>query len=336
MKNCRIFFGVIILLLTFGMKAQTEPKGFSFLDEISGIWYGEVYSSSSAGSFNSWHLDFRLIAPGEIAQYSMLDSSTINNMSFLVCTYNGESRIAMRTEGCFRNQCCVTYELLDSVNKETCYYRFSDFVKGVDRAYTEFVFTDTTLMMQVYTTKFGRISVPALHSRLNAVRGDANSAQYAKKYFQDSKTAPRMDLTNAFDGMEESIFYSYENDVYDAPEGFLSSIIVEIEIDPKFELVDHESEVFVLLCTKSMYDGLKLKDNYKDYYSRYVFLTPETEKYTLKNVHPGEYYLYSFIDLNGDKNHLSGDLMSSKPDNVFMLEPNSVQKVRTLIDMKIP
>ncbi|MBN2727605.1 MAG: hypothetical protein JXR53_00105 [Bacteroidales bacterium] len=335
MKYSCVVFCLALILFSSGVGAQSKPQGFSFMSDISGIWYGEVYSSSSAGSFDSWHLDFRPIAPGEIAQYSMLDSSTVNNMSFFVCTYNGESRIAMRTEGCFRNQCCVTYELLDSVNKETGYYRFSDVVKGVDRAYTEFVFTDSTLMMQVYTTKFGGISVPALHTRLNAVRGDVNSAQYAVEYFQDSKTPPRMDLTSAFDGMEESIFYSYENDVYKAPEGFLSAITVDIEIDPAFELGE-DAEIFVLLCTKSMYDGLKLKDNYKDYYSRYVFLPVETEKYTLKNVHPGEYFLYSFVDLNGDKKHLSGDLMSSKPENVFMLEPNSNQKVHTLIDMKIP
>ncbi len=326
----------IYLFLALSLMGQSENlPGISFMHKIQGVWYGPVYSSSSAGSFDAWYMDFRPIGPSEIAQFSMLDSNTINNMFFFVCEFNGELRIAMRTEGCFQNQCCVTYELLDSVNEEAGYYRFSDVVAGDSRAYTEFVFSDSTMMMQVYTTKFGGITVPALHTRLNAVRGDAETAGNGIDYWQFPQQSPKMDLSKAFDGKEESIFYSYSEDVYEPFEGYLSSVTINIELDADLS-IKKSGELFILLCTQSMYDGLKLKKNYHDYYSRYLFLPEATRKYTLKNVHPGTYYLYSFSDPNGDRMHLSGDLMSSDPENIIVLKPGETIDINTRIDMVIP
>ncbi len=46
-------------------------------------------------------------------------------------------KVAMRTEGVFKNKGCVTYEVLDKADEKNGYYRFSDFQAGTNRAYTD-------------------------------------------------------------------------------------------------------------------------------------------------------------------------------------------------------
>ncbi|MEI8204515.1 MAG: hypothetical protein WCH34_15950, partial [Bacteroidota bacterium] len=102
------------------MKTENNMKekvfGYEFLNKIPGLWSGPVTSSTSAGSFPIWYVDFRPISAAQVSQFSMLDSNTVNDMSFFIVKHNNQLKIALRTEGCFKDKCCVTYEVMDSVN----------------------------------------------------------------------------------------------------------------------------------------------------------------------------------------------------------------------------
>jgi len=89
-----------------------------------------VISTTSAGSFPEWAVDFSPVSVGQISQFSLLDSNTVNNTSFFIVRHKNELKVAMRTQGCFKNSCCDTYEVIDSVNEEKGYYRFADFQGG--------------------------------------------------------------------------------------------------------------------------------------------------------------------------------------------------------------
>ena len=100
--------------------------GFGILSRIPGLWNGPVTSTTPAGSFDKWYVDFRPVAPGQVSQYSTLDANTLNFISFFIVKHDNQLKVALRTEGVFMNKGCVTYEVIDSVNESEGFYRFSD------------------------------------------------------------------------------------------------------------------------------------------------------------------------------------------------------------------
>lgn len=108
------------------------------------------------------------------------------------------------------------------------------------------------------------------------------------------------------------------------------------EIDNEELIIERNHELFLLLTTESLFEGLKYKKENMKCISRYVFLPINTRSYTFNNVHPGTYFLYSYNDINNDKKYLSGDYMSSNINNVFTLQANSHVTINTKIDFLIP
>ena len=321
---------------TGGGESADGILGFGFLELIPGQWHGPVTTTTPAGSFDDWYVDYRPISASQIGQYSTLDQDTVNYISFFVVELQGQLRIAMRTEGVFRNQGCVTYELLDIADEQRGYYRFSDFKAGIDRAYTEFVFQGDTLTMDTYTNKFNQVSPLEVHSRWTATLGSRDAARPATDEFDYPRPIPVRDFTDAFTHMSESIFFTFENDPYPTDEQpYLGQVNVEISIDDSLA-VETDDEIFLLLCTQPLFDGLVyLPENWK-YFSRYVFLPPDTRTYTFTSVHPGTYYIYSYNDTNGDRHHLSGDYMSSRLQHSFVVPPEGSANVETTIDFVLP
>ncbi|PKP02005.1 MAG: hypothetical protein CVU11_13310 [Bacteroidetes bacterium HGW-Bacteroidetes-6] len=344
MKKTFLFLLTGILFLTIAScqvskdnSTQNEKvKGFGFFNHIPGIWHGPVISTTSAGSFPEWYADFRPVSASQISQYSNLDSQTVNNMSFFIVQYEGELKIAMRTEGCFNQSCCVTYEVMDSVNENEGYYRFSDFRGGANRAATSFVFRGDSMIMEVYTSKFNKEKTPVLHSRWLAVHGDKNSANNAIGKYKYPLPLMVRDFSHVFDSLTESIYFVFESDPYPTSEQpCKGKASIKIDIDKSLKM-NKNAEVFVLLTTQSIYDGLKLKPDYHNYYSRYIYLSAETNRITICNVHPGTYHLYAFVDTNGDKLHQSGEYMSSAVENVITVNDKTTIEAKVVIDMVIP
>jgi hypothetical protein len=338
------FFSLAISTILLGCASveNTVPSegshviGYGILERIIGQWHGPVTTTTPAGDFPDWYVDFRPVLPGQVSQYSTLDSDTINYMSFFIVKRNGELKVALRTEGVFQNQGCVTYEVIDSVDEKAGYYRFSDFKAKDERAYTEFRFKKDSFVMEVYTNKFNKVSPLELHSRWTAKLGSRSAAETTAGLLDFPSPITVKDFTDAFENMSESIYYTFEHDPYPSePQPNVGSITVEIAVDENLPFeTDHE--LFLLLTTNSLFDGLIYDPDNLRFISRYVYLPVGTTTYTFTHVHPGTYYLYSYNDINGDKLHKSGDYISSDISNIIDLEPEGELTVQTRIDYIIP
>lgn len=310
--------------------------GYGILTRIMGLWNGPVSTTTPAGSFPEWYVDFRPVLPGQISQYSTLDADTLNYMSFFIVKRDGELKVALRTEGVFRNQGCVTYEVIDKVDEAAGYYRFSDFKAHDERAYTEFFFNDDEFVMDVYTNKFNRVSPLELHSRWTAVRGDRRAADKAAADLGYPQAAIVKDFSDAFVNMSESIYYTFEHDPYPSEtQPYVGSVTVNIAMDPNLPVAaDHE--LFLLLTTDSLFDGYEYDPANLRFASKYAYMPIGTTQYTFNHVHPGTYYLYSYNDINGDKKHKSGDYIGSNINHIITVEPETNITVDTMIDYIIP
>lgn len=317
-------------------KLISKVEGFGIMYRLPGIWSGPVLSNTSAGSFNNWFVDLRPVSSTQISQFSLLDDKTVNNFSFFVVSYKGENKIALRTEGCFANSCCITYEVIDSVNEAAGYYRFSDFVSGTKRAYTEFRFEGNKMTMEVYTSRFNKEKELKLHTRWEAELQDKDAAAFSIMKFRFPKCKKPKDFTGAFSGMTESIFFTFENDPYKSEDQpYCGNIEINISTLPEIKLKP-DDEIEILLTTQPLFDGIIYKSENLKFASKFVYLKGDTQHFTMKNVHPGKYYIYAFVDLDDDKLHLSGDLMCSEVDYLIEVPANGIAEYNAKLDFVIP
>jgi hypothetical protein len=327
----------IIDLTSYGASIEeSNILGFGFFKRIPGLWNGPVKTTTPAGSFPKWYVDFRPVAPGQISQYSIVDADTLNYISFFVVKHQNKLKVAMRTEGVFQKKGCVTYEVLDTAKEEEGYYRFSDFQVGDKRAYTEFKFTKNQVLMETYTTKFNKVFPLELHSRWKAKLIDRKAVLPAIKDLNYPQPIIVKDFSNVFGNRFESIYYDLTKDPYQSKtQPYVGTVTVNISIAPELK-VEKDHELFLLLTTESLFDGYNyIRENLK-YISKFVYLSPDTRKYTLTHIHPGKYFLYSNNDVNGDKRHLKGDWMSSRLEHIIDVPPNGNITTDTLIDLVIP
>ncbi len=329
-----------VVLLTFSCKREkplgVEVYGFEFLNKIPGLWHGPVTSTTSAGSFDNWYVDFRPVSATQVSQFSLLDTNTVNNISFFIVKYNGQLKVAMRAEGCFNNSCCITYEVMDSVSEQTGYYRFSDFVRGTQRAYTEFIFNNDAMTMKVYTNKFNSIMPLQPHTTWTAISGSRSNISDAVAHFNYPQKEMTRDFTGAFPNMTESIFFTFENDPYASDaQPYVGSATVHISVDSALT-TDTTDVIFLIFTTQPLFNGMIYNADNLKYMSKYVLIPATTTAYQIKNTHPGTYYVYSFIDKNHDTLYQSGDYMNSNFTNSFTVFEKQDATVNTVIDFVIP
>lgn len=338
-RSILIFVLLLCPGLLFSGTADTTGAvlGYGFLKRIPGLWNGPVSSKTPAGSFAKWYVDFRPVSSSQVSQYSTLDADTLNYISFFIVKHENRLKVAMRTEGVFQNKGCVTYEVIDKVNDKEGYYRFSDFQTGEKRAYTEFKFKNNdAFVMEVYTSKFNKVYPLQLHSRWTATRAESKSAAYAVSHFNFPQPVMTKDFSGVFRNMYESIYYTFENDPYPSQkQPYVGSVTVRIARDDKLR-VKENSDLCLLLTTESLYVGMKYDADRLKYISRLAHLPGKTRSHVFKNVHPGTYYVYAFVDVNRDGRYLSGDYMSSDINHTIAVKEIKNVDVDVKIDFVIP
>jgi len=310
--------------------------GFSFFNKIIGQWSGPVMSNTPAGNFDVWYVDFRPVSSSQVAQYSTLDINTINYLSFFVVKHDNALKIAMRSEGVFMDKGCVTYEVLDSVNAAEGYYRFSDFQAGDKRAITEFIFKGNKLTMQTFTNVFNKQETLSLHSKWDAVLTSRETATETAQALNYPQAEMVKDFSDVFRNMKESIYFTFENDPYPSQkQPHTGTIHFNVSISPKLKIKNNH-EVFVMLTTKPIFDGIKYKEEKLKYLSRHMHLNPNKSTFSLINVHPGTYHVYAFVGKKGSKRYKRGDFMSSDLQTTVNVPVASDATVQINIDYRIP
>jgi hypothetical protein len=315
---------------------QSDVMGFGILKRLPGLWNGPVVSSTPAGSFAKWYVDFRPVSPGQVSQYSTLDENTLNYLFFFIVNHDGRLKVALRTEGVFMNKGCVTYEVIDKADEAGGYYRFSDFQIGDKRAFTEFRFQEDDLVMDVYTNKFNTVFPLTQHARWKAHRYDARAAEQAVAHFSFPQRTMVKDFTHTFDGRFDCVYVDLDADPYNSKaQPYVGEITVNIDMAGRLK-VRSTDELFLLLTTRPLFDGITYNPENLNYTSRFVYLPESTEQYTFRNIHPGTYYLYSFLDINNDGHHSSGDYMSSNLAHTVTVPPEGHVATDTTIDSILP
>lgn len=311
--------------------------GFGLLNKVKGIWNGPVTSTTRLGSYPEWIVDFRPISENQISSKNELDTENDIHMSFFIAKYNGEYRLCFRNGGMFAGNTRVSYFLADSVRESSTesYYRFSEIVKGESRAYTQVTFSGNEMLLQSYTNSYNTLNKPSLHMTWEATLQDTTSCQAAVGHFSFPKKTLTKDFSNAFEDINEAIFYNSTSDPYSENEqpylGVANlSYSFSSSINP-----DNGKKVFLFTTTEPLSNGISPNLNALKFRSRYVVLSAADLDFTFTSMHPGDYYVYALYDADGNGGFSSGDALST-PNISFSLGEKDTVSATNEIDFVIP
>jgi hypothetical protein len=317
---------------------STQVMGYNLLYKICGIWNGGVTSTTALGSYPQWIVDVRPISGGQVSAKNELDTANSIFMSFFITYYKSQYALAFRNGGSFANLTRVSYLLCDSVNETASqsYYRFSDFVRGTARAYIEVFFRNDSLILRAYTNKLNTVEPAVLHMDWEAGLQDTTSCAAAKAAFNYPQKILVKNLTNAFAGDSESIFYmEATGDPYpESAQPYLGQSTLSYTISPSLNMPGNKN-IYLIVTTQPLISGTGPILGNLIYRSRYVILSQSDQSFTFNYMHPGSYYLYGFCDADGNGTLSPGDYVSTT-NTAFTLAPLGTDTATTQINYQIP
>jgi len=318
--------------------STTQVMGYNLLSKICGIWDGGVVSETALGSYPEWIVDFRPYSAGQVGAKNELDTANNIFMSFFICYHDSAYKLAFRNGGSFTGLQRVSYMEIDSVSETSTqsFYRFADFVKGLKRTIVDVTFKQDSLIILAYTNIFNTEPLPTPHMQWRAKLQDTTSCQAAIAHFNFPQKVMVKDLSSAFAGDSESIFYQDAGDPYPASaQPYVGQTTIEYASD--FALPAGHP-VFLLITTQPLISNFQFVTANMIYRSRYVILAPAAPAQRLFNftlMHPGTYYVYAYYDANGDGILDSGDYVSTS-NTSFTLAPGGTATAAANMDYQIP
>lgn len=312
--------------------------GFGLLSKVKGIWNGPVSSTTGLGSYPEWIVDFRPISENQISAKNELDSLNDIHMSFFIAKYNNQYKLCFRNGGSFAGMTRVSYFLADSVSETSAqsYYRFAELIKGKNRAYTEVIFKQDSLIMKSYTNKSNSLTNPTLHMSWSAKLQDTTSCQAAVAHFSFPKKTLTKDFSSTFNGIQETIYYSTTGgDPYpESDQPYLGQATITYSFASTFT-PNPSDKIFLVISTQpliSLSPPFLVNPNTR---SRYVILPASDNNFIFNYMHPGAYYLYALYDKDGNNTFNSGDGVSINNTTFTLLETGTVNS-STQINFTIP
>jgi hypothetical protein len=317
---------------------NTEVKGYGLLSKLPGIWSGNIESNTTLPNFPDYTVDYRPVATAQVSAKNELDSLNDLFMSFFICRYNGKYQLTFRNGGSFSGMQRISYLVIDSVSEtaSVSFYRFKDFIKGINRTYADVTFRNDSLLMQVYTNKYNTLSSPVVHFKWYGGLKDKTAAQPAMNHFSFPKKELIKDLSTAFQNKNESIFYNANEDVYkETEQPYLGKTRVNVTYGGSLS-PDPTKKVFLIITTQPLFNGFMPNLANLKYRSRYIILKGNTAGYLFNYMHPGNYYIYALYDSDGNMTFNSGDYISSNLNQAFSLAAKEEKTISVNIDFKIP
>jgi hypothetical protein len=291
----------------------SEVEGFGVLEKVGGIWNGPVTSSTPLGNYPEWIVDFRPISTSQIAARNELDTLNDIFMSFFVVKHQNKYKVAFRNGGSFAGLKRVSYFAVDSVSEtqNQSFYRFSEFVKGRVRAFTDVIRKGDSLKIYSYTNKYNTLTTPSLHMAWKAKLQnlDAYNSANATLSFPQKTTA--IDFSAVFNGIPEAIFYNNSGDPY--PESdypYVGKCILNYSYAASLT-PNPAIKTLMIITTQPLINGFTLQMENLKTRSRYVILAASDLDFTFQSMHPGSYYAYAVYDADGNMQLSSGDWVSA-------------------------
>ncbi|MCA0431253.1 MAG: hypothetical protein LCH32_12205 [Bacteroidetes bacterium] len=319
----------------------TNAYGFNVLKKVCGLWNGQVTSTTPLGGFSEWVVDFRPIAENQVSAKNELDTLNDIFMSFFITKYNNQFKVAFRNGGSFNGMKRVSYFLADSVaeNGVNSFYRFTEIIKGKKRAYTEVILKADSLFIKAYTNKYNVQSTATPHMTWKAKLQDTTTVQASITNFLFPKNTVRIDFTNSFNSIPESIFYSTNSvpvgDPYpETAQPYLGKANASYNFTSTLTPVSSK-KVFLVFTTQPLFSGITFNSANLKYKSRYVILNASSTNFTFNYMHPGTYYFYAFYDNNSDGVINSGDWMSTT-NAILNLSALATTPINTQINFIVP
>jgi hypothetical protein len=350
-----IFLSILSLIIVFGCKnnksnttnstnnTNTNPPpvqnvlGYNLLNKVKGIWNGPVTSTTPLGSYTEWIVDFRPISENQISSKNELDTLNSINMSFFIALYNNQYKVAFRNGGQFNGADREAYFLVDSVSEvgTQSYYRFSEIVKGKNRAYTEVIFNQSnSLTIKVYTNKNNSQPFTSPHMTWTATLQDTTACMPAVTNFGFPKKTMTKDFSTTFVGVTEAIYYQLGGDPYpESAQPYLGKTTAHYSY-ASGKNADTTKKTFLVITTQPLINGATVDLKHR---SRYVILSAKDYSYTFNYMHPGAYYLYALYDADGNGSFNTGDWMNNPTaPATFTLSSQGTTNVSTQINFTIP
>lgn len=316
-----------------------DIKGYSILDKIKGIWDGPITSTTMLGNFPKWVVDFRPISASQISAKNELDISNDIHMTFFVTKYNGKEYVAFRNGGMFNGNTRTSYFIADSVSETSsqAYYRFSEIIKGKNKAYTELIFKGDSLTFKVYTNIYNTETSPVPHMTWKAQRKDVTSCANAVTHFNYPQKVIAKDFSGAFQGIDEAVFYNAQeaSDPYKEDQ---QPYLGQSSVTYSFSGItpNPANKTFLLIMTQPLFSTTTgYNPNSLNYISRYVTLNSNDLDFTFNYMHPGSYYVYAIYDANNDGVFGSGDYINAIASTIN-LSAEGTASANPIINFQIP
>ena len=236
----------------------TSVLGYNLLNKIKGIWNGPVTSTTPLGGYPEWIVDFRPISENQVSAKNELDTLNDIHMSFFIALYNNQYKVAFRNGGSFAGMKRVSYFLVDSVSEgaSTSYYRFSEIIKGKNRAFTEVIFSNDSVYIKSSTNKNNSLTTPTLHMTWAAKLQDTTSCQAAVSNFGFPKMTMAKDFSNTFTGQAEAVYYSLASDPYpESAQPYLGQTTANFTFASGYTS-SSAKKVLLIITTQPLFSGM--------------------------------------------------------------------------------
>jgi hypothetical protein len=340
MKKLHIYLITLVLGLISCSTEETPTgdsiEGFELLNQINGHWVGT--NQTAFGFFEWFAFDFRPISPSH--SHSIYEGGTNQNIitSIFLADHNGRQQIMARNGGWLGSQYRATYYVLDKEesNGQEKYYRLVDAIGGINRSFIEFKFRDDSIFIDAYKDDSGTLNQPIHHMGFAGRNRNPDYADIAKSTFLYPQQVSEINLNDQFDILidpDSALFLVEEDDPFPKSDhGYVSELSLNI-----IRNQETNNRPLLLYISKGELISASANvdfNNVDNAVIRTVDINSSEENYIATYLHPDDYYITVFADLDNNGFPSTGDYSSiSIPKSVF---PESSSSQDLVITLQVP
>ncbi len=305
-----------IIFLTTCNNNPTNPQGilgFELLDDIKGHWVGT--NETAFGNFDWFAFDFRPISASHV--HSIYEGATQQNIitSVFVADHEGSMQIMARNGGWLGNQYRATYYVLDraELSSDRNYYRLVDAIGKDNRSYIEFVFENDQLRFDAYKDNSGSLDEPVHHMGFVGLNQNPSYAEHASDLFGFPQPTSEVNLNGQFEVLidpDSALFLEEDLDPFPkADHKYISDLQVNIDRDGN---ANNQQLIYFLSKTPIISPTGNIDLNaINTQVIRTITIKPQENSFQNEYVHPDDYYVTIFHDVDGDFIPSAGDISTN-------------------------